>query len=209
MDETIRMWDDYAATWAAKSDEMWTSGSRKTILPFLRRFITQGRLLDLGCGDGAACRLLSDFKVTGLDVSHEMLKIARARTPHATFVEGSLDALPFSDGAFDVILAVNSLEWTDRPLRALHEMTRVAPLAIISLLGPTAAPRANSFDRLLGSDAPMGNTMMPWELEQLAKQLGWTLLDSENVMKEGAVLTGDRLLDQAQAFSTVFAFKTR
>ncbi|WP_029331300.1 class I SAM-dependent methyltransferase [Exiguobacterium oxidotolerans] len=210
MKQTEQLWDQKATDWAERSDMMWTQGSRKTIIPFLKSVITAGKMLDLGCGDGAACRLLEDsFDMTGLDLSEEMIRIARDKSPTLDFVVGTGEALPFVDHAFDAVLAVNSLEWSTRPLTVLQEIERVAPLVIISLLGPTAAPRALAYRRLHGEDAPMGNTMMPWELVQLAEELGWTLLDEAVIQKEGAVLTGHRLLDQAHAFSCLFAFRTR
>ena len=210
MKPTEQLWDQKATDWAERSEMMWTTGSRKTIIPFLKSVITSGNLLDLGCGDGAACRLLADaFQVTGLDLSEEMIRIARAKSPALDFVVGTGEALPFADDTFDVVLAVNSLEWSTHPLTVLKEISRVSPLVVISLLGPTAAPRALSYRRLHGEDAPMGNTMMPWELVQLADELGWTLLDEAVIQKEGAVMTGHRLLDQAHAFSCLFAFRTR
>lgn len=210
MKQTEQLWDQKATDWAERSEMMWTQGSRKTIIPFLKSVITAGKMLDLGCGDGAACRLLTDsFQMTGLDLSEEMIRIARDKSPTLDFVVGTGESLPFVDDAFDAVLAVNSLEWSTRPLAVLQEIERVAPIVIISLLGPTAAPRALAYRRLHGEDAPMGNTMMPWELVQLAEELGWTLLDEAVIQKEGAVLTGHRLLDQAHAFSCLFAFRTR
>lgn len=209
MSQTEHVWNQKAADWADRADDMWTNGSRKTVLPFLRKTITGGRLLDLGCGDGAACRLLTpDFQTVGLDVSDEMIRIAREKSPEQTFIVGTGEALPFADHAFDVVLAVNSLEWSTRPVKVLEEIERVAPLVVISLLGPTAAPRQLAYRRLYGEEVAMGNTMMPWELMQLAKERGWTLLDEAIIQKEGAVMTGHRLLDQAHAFSCLFAFQT-
>lgn len=210
MKQTEQLWDQKATDWAERSEMMWTQGSRKTIIPFLKSVITAGKMFDLGCGDGAACRLLADsFDMTGLDLSEEMIRIARDKSPTLDFVVGTGEALPFVDDAFDAVLAVNSLEWSTRPVQVLQEIERVAPLVVISLLGPTAAPRALAYRRLHGEDAPMGNTMMPWELVQLAEERGWTLLDEAVIQKEGAVLTGHRLLDQAHAFSCLFAFQTR
>lgn len=209
MKQTEQLWDQKATDWAERSEMMWTQGSRKTIIPFLKSVITAGKMLDLGCGDGAACRLLTDsFQMTGLDLSEEMIRIAREKSPALDFVVGTGEALPFADDAFDAVLAVNSLEWSMRPLTVLKEIERVAPIVIISLLGPTAAPRQLAYRRLYGEEVAMGNTMMPWELLQLAKERGWTLLDEAVIQKEGAVMTGHRLLDQAHAFSCLFAFQT-
>ena len=210
MKSTEQLWDQKATDWAERSEMMWTTGSRKTIIPFLKSVITSGNLLDLGCGDGAACRLLADaFQVSGLDLSEEMIRIARDKSPALDFVVGTGEALPFADDTFDVVLVVNSLDGQRVPSRYLKKSAAFPHFVVISLLGPTAAPRALSYRRLHGEEAPMGNTMMPWELVQLAEELGWTLLEEAVIQKEGAVMTGHRLLDQAHAFSCLFAFRTR
>lgn len=48
-------------------------------------------LLDIACGTGAHSLYLSDcFDVTGMDLSEEMLKIARAKAPAAAFIKGDM-----------------------------------------------------------------------------------------------------------------------
>jgi hypothetical protein len=84
-------------------------------------------------------------------------------------------------------MAINSIEWTERPLEALNEMRRVLKsghLLCVGLLGPTAAPRINSYRRLYGEPV-ICNTMMPWEFEKLAQENGWELVDGEGVYKRG------------------------
>jgi trans-aconitate 2-methyltransferase len=53
------------------------------------------RVVDLGCGPGNSTELLierfPDAEVIGVDSSPDMLRQARARVPHGTFVEGDLE----------------------------------------------------------------------------------------------------------------------
>lgn len=53
--------------------------------------INRGRFIDIGCGGGITCRLLSDagFEVTGIDISKSLLTIARERVPGGNFYEVS------------------------------------------------------------------------------------------------------------------------
>src|SRR5262249_17873139 len=53
---------------------------------------SSGRVVDLACGSGILSQRLSDagFDVLGIDLSPDMLALARQRAPKATFVEGSL-----------------------------------------------------------------------------------------------------------------------
>jgi SAM-dependent methyltransferase len=75
-------------------------GFARTAAPHLvrrlaRAGIRDGLVVDLGCGSGIWARALADagYDVQGVDISEEMLAIARARVPEARFVHASfLDA---------------------------------------------------------------------------------------------------------------------
>jgi len=63
------------------------------LLAMLRRHgIRRGRVVDLGCGSGiwAAELVAAGFEAVGVDLSAEMLEIARRRAPGAEFVHASL-----------------------------------------------------------------------------------------------------------------------
>lgn len=68
---------------------------------------TRGLLLDAGCGPGQWTALLGHGgrRVLGLDVSERFLAHARDVHPGATFVRGSLHALPLADGSAGGVLA--------------------------------------------------------------------------------------------------------
>lgn len=62
------------------------------LLSLLRQSgITQGRVVDLGCGSGIWARQLVDtgFEVTGVDLSPAMIELARRQVPEAEFHVGS------------------------------------------------------------------------------------------------------------------------
>jgi len=86
------------------------------------------RLLDAGCGAGGASVMAfgRGALVSGCDASEGLLAIARKRLPGADLKLGELENLPFPDASFDVVLAVNSLQFTSNPARAAQEMVRVA-----------------------------------------------------------------------------------
>ena len=86
------------------------------------------RLLDVGCGSGYAARLAAALgaSVTGIDITPELLEIARARVPDADFRPGGMEALPFPDAAFDAVVAFNAFPFADDPERAVDESARVA-----------------------------------------------------------------------------------
>jgi ubiquinone/menaquinone biosynthesis C-methylase UbiE len=90
------------------------------------------RALDVACGTGAVTRLLATRveprgSVMGVDVNPGMLEVARARVPdpNVEWREASVLDLPFEDGAFDLVVCQQGLQFfPDRP-RALRQMRRV------------------------------------------------------------------------------------
>lgn len=68
---------------------------------------TPSRVADLGCGTGTLTRLLTDLghRVTGVDFSPAMVRLARAKVPEAVLLVGDAAAPPLADGDFDVVLS--------------------------------------------------------------------------------------------------------
>lgn len=89
------------------------------------------RVLDAGCGDGVLCLRLAAAggEVTGFDADPHMLEAARSHCDRSgtsvAFVEGDIQALPFADNSFDVVVAVTVLCFVKDAERAVHEMARV------------------------------------------------------------------------------------
>jgi SAM-dependent methyltransferase len=74
-----------------------------------------GRVLDLGCGNGRKLgRLAGRFQLTGVDVSQQQLRLARAEVPGASFVEGDFAQLDFPDASFDAVVALYSITHVPR-----------------------------------------------------------------------------------------------
>lgn len=90
------------------------------------------RVLDVGCGPGrGAVDFAREARFTvGTDASLDMLHAARGKLSEArsSFVAGYAQALPFGDGSFDVVTALNFLHLfrveTQRAM--IDEMKRVA-----------------------------------------------------------------------------------
>jgi 2-polyprenyl-6-hydroxyphenyl methylase / 3-demethylubiquinone-9 3-methyltransferase len=87
------------------------------------------RVLDLGCGAGFLANDLAarGLAVTGLDDTTENLAIAAAydRTGTVAYVRGDARALPFADGSFDVVCAMDLLEHVEEPAHVVAEAARV------------------------------------------------------------------------------------
>jgi ubiquinone/menaquinone biosynthesis C-methylase UbiE len=105
------------------------------------------RVLDLGCGAGWATRLLAQAvaadgassdevmssqaassQVVGLDVSDEMIRLARETSQgfsNVQYVCGSALQIPWQDDFFDRVLSVESFYYYPDQDRALEELYRV------------------------------------------------------------------------------------
>ena len=95
------------------------------------------RVLDLGCGSGWASRLLAGLvadgpegfgQVIGVDVSDEMIRLARASSKdfeNVMYVWGSATGIPWEENFFDKVLSVESFYYYPDQERALAELFRV------------------------------------------------------------------------------------
>ncbi|WP_256522510.1 bifunctional 2-polyprenyl-6-hydroxyphenol methylase/3-demethylubiquinol 3-O-methyltransferase UbiG [Halobacillus sp. A5] len=217
---TEKQWDERAAFWNANSQNMWDSGSRKSIIPLVKKHVNPGQsIADLGCGDGYGSYKLAEegYQVTGLDLSEDMIQLAKDRLAKETlqFVQGDLARLPFENEKFDAVMAINCLEWLEVPFQGLEEIKRVVKpggTLCIGVLGPTAKPRINSYRRVYG-ERVICNTMMPWEFEQMALETGWMLEEGHGVYKREAenidVSSLPRELQQALTFMWLFVFRKK
>jgi ubiquinone/menaquinone biosynthesis C-methylase UbiE len=99
----------------------------KALIRRLARPRAGERALDVGTGTGHYAAWLADLglQVSAVDSSPAMLEVARARRHPVAWRQATADALPFDDGAFDLVLSVTMLEFVDRPAEAVDEMFRV------------------------------------------------------------------------------------
>jgi phosphatidylethanolamine/phosphatidyl-N-methylethanolamine N-methyltransferase len=90
------------------------------------------RVLEVGVGTGLALPLYPPYvRVTGIDLSREMLEKARVRVGRRQLsnVEGLLEmdaeAMDFPDASFDKIVAMYVVSVVSQPARLLRELHRV------------------------------------------------------------------------------------
>jgi ubiquinone/menaquinone biosynthesis C-methylase UbiE len=94
--------------------------------------LAPARTLDVACGTAFLTRRLPG-EITGLDQSEQMLAIARARVPAATFIQGDGLELPFENASFDRVFTAHFYGHLDAPERArfLGETRRIASELIV------------------------------------------------------------------------------
>ncbi|MBV9278594.1 MAG: class I SAM-dependent methyltransferase, partial [Chloroflexi bacterium] len=145
--------------------------------------IAQGdRVLDVATGPGtvarrAAARTGASGRVTGCDLSPAMLEVATSKPPDAGaaaigYVHCPADALDVPDGAFDVALCQQGLQFfPDRPA-ALAEMRRALRpggrlgLAVWCTIEecPPFAALADACEPVLGAEVTSTYRQGPWGL---------------------------------------------
>ncbi len=90
------------------------------------------RVLEVGVGTGLALPMYPpEVRVTGIDVSHEMLERARQRAAKRglknveSLLEMDAEAMSFPDASFDKVVAMYVVSVVERPARLLEELHRV------------------------------------------------------------------------------------
>lgn len=156
------------------------------------------RVLDLGTGTGsAAAAAMGGWRsVVGVDAAPGMLEVARLAVPGAVFELMDFSALAFEDGAFDCLLAVHSLLFSQDRGATLAEWHRVAcPGGRLSLSVPgplEVTPYAvyGEIYALHGFGDP-GRYPSPEGLASLAVQAGWTDVQTDTDPHHAIVLPDD------------------
>ncbi len=132
-------------------DQAW----RKAAVRMARIRAGEDRVLDVACGTGDLSRAFADGgarEVVGLDYTPEMLAIARQKRLHPrgrgdgviSYVDGDAMALPFEDGAFDVVSIAFGIRNVADPDAAFTEFRRVLTpggrLVVLEFDRPRFAP---------------------------------------------------------------------
>jgi len=127
----------------------------------LKRFLIKGKLLDIGCGTGRLLFLLlremPQISATGIDVSEEMLSLARGNAQKEGFSErisllkGTAEELQvFTSDGFDCVLSHASFSGWLAPEIALEEIARILkPDGILYISDWNRSAPAHAFSSLI------------------------------------------------------------
>lgn len=142
-------------------------------------FLTKNRpehIGDFGCGSGEmACRLgLLGYRVTGIDVSPDLIEVARERArlegveDRVTFVVADAATAPITDGAFDAVLAMSVVHHmpAEDALNALERLLR--PGGRIAFLEPVAYSKTLQW---LRNRTPLEKDVSPDERQLCADEI--------------------------------------
>ena len=124
------LWDDEARTFDEAADHgLRDPGVRAAWRELLRDLLPPppARVADLGCGTGTLALLLTEegYDVTGVDVSPEMVRRARAKAPEVEFVVADASVPPLDPASYDVVLSRHVLWAMPDPAAALERWARL------------------------------------------------------------------------------------
>src|SRR5690349_3029237 len=133
----------YPILFRVEQSHWWYIGRRRIIASFVADIVSRvkdrrPRILDVGCGTGANLLLLSQYGAAeGVDVSEDALAFCRERGLEKVKL-GAAEELPYEDGTFDLVTALDVVEHLDDDLGGLREMRRVLrPGGRVLLFVPT------------------------------------------------------------------------
>jgi ubiquinone/menaquinone biosynthesis C-methylase UbiE len=93
------------------------------------------RVLDVGTGTGMLplelIKARPDWQITGIDISPDMLKLARVNAAKADvygkidYLRASAAELPFTNNSYDIVVSNASLHLWEDPVKVFNEIARV------------------------------------------------------------------------------------
>lgn len=145
--------------------------------------LPDARMLDVGAGTGrtvralqASARFQPSWTVVNLEPSRKMLQIGNRRVgSNACWVRGWAVPMPFAEGSFDLVVALEMLEFTPDPMQSLSEMRRVLRrggiLLITNRVGWEAplmfgkTVKRQAFSRQLAKAGFQATDVLPWQMD--------------------------------------------
>lgn len=121
--------DRWARRYECDPVSRWLAALQKTAVDALE-LDASDRLIDVGCGTGAAVRSAAATveRAVAVDLSGEMVARGRelaAAMSNVELLEGDAESLPVADRAFTAVLCTTSFHHYPRPDHAVAEMARV------------------------------------------------------------------------------------
>ena len=152
--------------------------------------VGDGPVADLGCGPGHVARYLYERGVSGIfgvDLSPEMVRVARERNPDPRFEVGDMTALDHPDGRMDGVVSFYSLVHLPThklagPLLEWARVTRIGGWLVLAFhqgADPTTGRNHRHLDEWWGHAVDVDFFFHPrGAVGALLRQTGWRVVDS-------------------------------
>ncbi len=185
-EETTARWNQRAETWEStvqdKNSFVNFENGYQRFASIIKKFIPvmHGRVLDIGCGDGAISKQLAEkqeIQVIGIDASEEMIRLAkREEKPNLSFVRTLLEAFVPKE-KFDCIVSRGILI-SHLPFTAVFDYLR----EVTALAESNAYFIFDFLQNLENANFSSQHNLNIFSLEQLTstlRELGWVHVYSE------------------------------
>jgi len=83
------------------------------------------KLLEIGCGDGIITQEFKQKDIFAFDISEKRIQRAKKRAKGTFFIANAEKQLDFDDNTFDIIVAINVIEYLKNPEKMLKEARRI------------------------------------------------------------------------------------
>ena len=120
----------YPILYQVEETHWWYVGRRRIIQRLVEKICTtlnnpNPRILDVGCGTGANLKMLAAYGTAeGVDISPQAVDFCRERGLDSVKL-GAAEQLPYENGSFDLVTALDVVEHLDDDVAGLREMRRV------------------------------------------------------------------------------------
>lgn len=142
----------YEAMARGEDSHFWFAGKREYIRALCDQFRLGGSILDVGCGTGAATKLLARYG-TVIAIDQSPIACALARKRGILIRRGSANSLPFARSAFDLVAFLDVLYHKNVTVEAaLSEAHRVLKPGGMVLITDCAHPWLwSAHDEVMGA----------------------------------------------------------
>lgn len=140
-DDARRMYGDWAATYDESFGEAWGYIAPREIATILQAELDPaGAVLDIGAGTGLVAEHLRGLTVDALDITPEMLEIARGKGLYRALMQGDLTKpLAIVDGSYDAVVSCGTFTHGHVGPECLPELLRITRPGAVFVCG-TIAP---------------------------------------------------------------------
>lgn len=125
--ESERFYDKIASNFDHTFDGFLASFFKKFIIKNLK-IKPESMVLDIGCANGKLLSMINQIQPIqgfGVDISSEMVKVARQLHPNFTFETGTAEKIPFKSGTYDFVICSASFHHFPNPQDFLKEASRL------------------------------------------------------------------------------------
>ncbi len=120
----------YPILYQVEETHWWYVGRRRIIRFLVERILPtldnpKPKILDVGCGTGANLKMLANYgRAEGVDISPQAVDFCSERGLDSVKL-GAIEELPYEDGSFELVTALDVVEHLDDDVAGLREMRRV------------------------------------------------------------------------------------